>query len=91
MVKDELVKLPTPVGFPGGAVVKNLPTNAGDWGSVPGLERFPWSRYWQPTPVFLPGKCHGQRRLVDCSPWGHTELDMTEHVATTHSNAQLGC
>ena len=27
-------------------------------------------RQWHPTPVLLPGKCHGQRRLVGCSPWG---------------------
>ena len=30
-----------------------------------------WRRKWQPTPVYLPGKFHGQRSLVDCSPWGH--------------------
>ena len=29
----------------------------------------------------LPGKFHGQRSLVDYSPWGHKELDMTEHTA----------
>ena len=28
-----------------------------------------WSRKWQPTPVFLPGKFHGERSLVGCSPW----------------------
>ena len=28
-------------------------------------------RKWQPTPVFLPGKSHGQRSLADYSPWGH--------------------
>ena len=33
-------------------------------------------RKWQPTPVFLPGKVHGQRSLAGCSPWGY----MTEHV-----------
>ena len=37
-----------------------------------------WRRKWQPTPVFLPGKSHGQRSLVGCSPWGHTESDTTE-------------
>ena len=26
------------------------------------------------TPVFLPGKSHGQRSLVDCSPWGHKRV-----------------
>ena len=41
-----------------------------------------WSRKWQPTLVFLPGKFHGQRSLVGCSPWGHTGSDMTE--ATEH-------
>ena len=35
-------------------------------------------RKWLPTLVFLPGKSHGQRNLVGCSPWGHKELDMTE-------------
>ena len=32
--------------------------------------KIPWRRKWQPTPVFLPGKSHEQRSLVDCSPWG---------------------
>jgi len=31
--------------------------------------KIPWRR-WQPTPVFLPGKSHGQRSLVDYGPWG---------------------
>ena len=30
-----------------------------------------WRRQWQPTPVLLPGKSHGRRSLVGCSPWGH--------------------
>ena len=29
-----------------------------------------WRRQWHPTPVLLPGKYHGQRSLVGCSPWG---------------------
>ena len=33
---------------------------------------------WQPTPVFLPGKFHGQKSLAGYSPWGHKESDMTE-------------
>ena len=37
-----------------------------------------WRRKWQSTPVLLPGESHGQRSLVGCSPWGPTELDMTE-------------
>ena len=35
---------------------------------------------WHPTPVLLPGKSHGQRTLVGCSPWGHEESDMTEQL-----------
>ena len=42
-----------------------------------------WRRKWQPTPVFLPGESHGQRSLVSYSPWGHTELDMTEVIEHT--------
>ena len=37
-----------------------------------------WSRKWQPTPGFLPGKFHGQRSMGDYSPWGHKELDTNE-------------
>ena len=33
-----------------------------------------------PTPVLLPGKSHGWRSLVGCSPWGHEESDMTERL-----------
>ena len=39
-----------------------------------------WRREWQSTPVFLPGKSHGQRSLVGYSPWGRKELDMTEQL-----------
>ena len=35
-------------------------------------------RQWHPTPVLLPGKSHGWRSLVGCSPWGHEESDTTE-------------
>jgi len=38
---------------------------------------------WQPTPIFLPWKSHGQRRLAGYSPWGHKELDMTEQLSST--------
>ena len=41
-----------------------------------GLQNHCWRRKWQPTPVLLPGKVHGQRSLAGCSPWGY----MTEHV-----------
>ena len=65
-------------GFPGGSDGKASACSAGDLGSIPGLGRFPRRRKWQPTPVFLPGKSHGQRSLVGYSPRGRKELDMTE-------------
>ena len=37
-----------------------------------------WRRPWHPTPVLLPGKSHGWRSLVGCSPWGPEESDTTE-------------
>ena len=39
-----------------------------------------WGREWQPTPVYLLGKSHGQRSLAGYSSWGHKKLDMTEHA-----------
>ena len=44
----------------------------------PWVGKIPTRREWQPTPVFLPGESHGQRSLVDYSPWGHKESDTTE-------------
>ena len=64
-------------------MVKNLPANTGDMGLISGSGGFPWSRKWQSTPVFLPGKFHGQRSLAGYSPWGCKESDMTEHACHT--------
>ena len=66
------------MGFLGGSAGKESACDAGDANSIPGLERFPWRREWQPTPVFLPGEFHRQRNLAGYSPWGHRKLDMTE-------------
>ena len=43
----------------------------------PWVGKIPWTRAWQPTPVFLPGESHGQRSLAGYGPWGCKELDMT--------------
>ena len=64
----------------GGSVSKEPACNAGDLGSIPGLGRSPWRRKWQPTPVFLPGKFHGQRSLAGYNPWGHKESDTAERL-----------
>ena len=37
----------------------------------PWVRKIPWRRKWQPTPIFLPGKSHGQRSLASYTPWGH--------------------
>jgi len=49
-------------------VVKNTTVNAGDCEFDPWVRKIPWSRKWQPTPVFLPGESHGQRSLEGYSP-----------------------
>ena len=45
-------------------------------------------RQWHPTPVLLPGKSHGRRSLVGCSPWGREESDTTERL---HFHFSLSC
>ena len=47
-------------------------------GFNPWVRKIPWRRAWQPTPVFLPGKSHGQRFLIGYSPCCFKELDTTE-------------
>ena len=50
-----------------------------DWATSLSLFTFMhWRRKWQPTPVFLPGESQGQRSLVGCRLWSHTESDTTE-------------
>ena len=58
-----------------------------DYFFVPNLQS-EWRRQWQPTPVLLPGKSHGRRSLVGCSPWGREELDTTEWL---HFHFSLSC
>ena len=48
----------------------------------PWVRKIIWRRKWQPTPVFLPGWFPGQRSLAGYSPWGHKELEVTEHACT---------
>ena len=45
-------------------------------------------RQWQPHSILLPGKSHGQRSLVVCSPWGREDSDMTERL---HFYFSLSC
>ena len=60
-------------------------------GFSPWVRKFPW-RKWQPTPILLPGKFHGQRSLVGYSLWDCKELDMTECTHThihTHTHLSM--
>jgi len=75
------------LGFPGGSAVKNPPAmQVHPWvRKIPWVRKMPWRRAWQPTPVFLPGKSHGQRSLVGYNPKGSKESGLTkvaEHACT---------
>ena len=54
------------------------------------LQTLSWRRQWWPTPVLLPGKSHGRRSLVGCSPWGREELNMTEWLHFHSSLSSIG-
>ena len=55
-------------------------------GFDPWAWKIPWSRKWQPTPVFLPGKPHGQKSLVGYNPWsGKVRYDWVTNRAYTHT------
>ena len=58
---------------------------AKSWTQLQWLSR---RRWWHPTPVLLPGKSHGRRSPVGCSPWGRWELDTTERL---HFHFSLSC
>ena len=75
-------------GFPGSSMIRSLPISTGDVGLIPGLGRSPGGgkgSSWEgtsraKTPVFLPGKSHGQGSLAGYSPWNLKELDRTERL-----------
>ena len=66
--------------FPDGTVAKESTCQCKKCRFDSWVGKIPWSRKWQPTPVFLPGNFHGQRSLVRYSPWGHKKSNMTEHT-----------
>ena len=49
----------------------------------PWVRKIPHRRKWQRTPVFLPGKSHGQRSLLGYSPWGQKSLTWLSDLTTT--------
>ena len=54
------------------------------------LNTYIWRRQWHPTLLLLPGKSHGQRSLVGCSPWGCKDSDMTERLYFHFSLSCIG-
>ena len=67
--------------FPGGASGQESASQCrrhNIQGFNPWVQKIPWRKEWQPTPVFLPGESQGERSLVDYDPLGHKESDTTE-------------
>ena len=55
----------------------------------PWVGKIRWKRAWQPTPVILPGRVHGQTSLVGYSQWGHKESDTTEQLTLSFSFSHI--
>ena len=68
-------------GFPSGSGKESI-CYCRRHGFDPWVGRIPWRRKWQATPVFLPGKFHGQRKLVGYSPPARKELDTSDPPST---------
>ena len=78
--------------FPADSVVENPPASAGDLQEMrfdTQVRKIPWRRKWQPTPVFLPGKFHGQKSLVDYGPWGLQRVGH-DRVTDLYGNSMEG-
>ena len=56
-------------------------------GFDPWVRKIPWRRKWQSTPIFLPGKFHGQRSLVGYRLWGHERVG--HDLATKQQNENM--
>ena len=83
------------MGFPGGSAAKEPTHQCRRHRFDPWVRKIPWRWKWQPIPVFLPGKSHGQRSLAGYSPRGYKESNTTEHASTYtptgHMNKKPHC
>ena len=72
--------LPDPGIEPGAPALEadTLPSEPPGKSSISMSILFQQRRRWHPTPVLLPGKSHGWRNLVGCSPWGRKEAEKTK-------------
>ena len=73
------LSFPTPGNLPNPEVKRASPALAGGF-FLKLMCYATWRRQWHPTPVLLPGKSHGRRSLVGCSPWGREQSDMIERL-----------
>ena len=58
-------------------------------GLNPWVRKIPWRRKWQPIPVFLPGKSHGQRSLACYSPWDHKRVSHDLAIQQYHTRIYI--
>jgi len=68
-------------------MVKNPPAMEETWVHSLGWYN-PLEKEQLPTPVFWPGEVHGQRNLTGYSPWGPSDLDMTECLSLSQPSSQ---
>ena len=93
---SRVLKVPSLLqGFPGGTSGKGMACQCRRLKTCrfhPWFRKISWRRAWQPTPVFLPGKSHGKRSLVEYNPQSHKESDTTEstqHTCTVYYKFDL--
>jgi len=88
--KNVMIGLPKlHTGFPGGASGKESACQCRRHRRRqfdPWVRKIPWRRAWQPIPVFLPGKSHGQRSLGDYSLCSGKESATTKHTHTNYTH-----
>ena len=82
MKKEEAIQIQSlwVLSFPGGAMVKNLPANAGGMGLIPGLGISHGEGNGNPLQYSCQENFQRQRNLACYSPWGLKESDTTEHI-----------
>ena len=77
------------MGFLCGSAGKESACQLRRLGCDPWVRKIPWRRKWQPTPVCLPGKSHGQRSLEGCGPWGPERVRQDLAIKTTTTTTDI--
>ena len=76
-------------------LVSNMASTLVEGNEISKISKIPWRRKWQPTPVFLPGKSHGQRSLAGYCPWGcrvrHDLATKQHHNRVVTSEVTMEC